>query len=168
MSVSTVSINLTLPYTQVTSDELHQSIIQEWQEAFTTENFQHLVCTPCGRRMPLAQITLVSLTDIDLSLLSNDGLPRKVLPTSYNFTAYSEAILNPKGLVDEWQLNNLCMCKACKCELVGKCRMPQLSLANWLYYGYNELPSTVHHMFEALMFMERLLLGHARSSRISY
>ncbi|PIL26235.1 hypothetical protein GSI_11990 [Ganoderma sinense ZZ0214-1] len=100
------------PYTHIASEGLRRTIIREWQDAFSTDQFQ-----------------------------INDGLPLKVLPTTYNFAAYERALLNPKGLVDRERVNNVLMCEACYRELVTKNRMPRLSLANWLYYAHEELPA---------------------------
>ena len=65
-------------YTQVASDELRKTIIGEWQEAFTTEQFQNAVCGPCGRRVLTKHITYVSPSEFDLNHLRNNGLPQKV------------------------------------------------------------------------------------------
>ncbi|KAI1782637.1 hypothetical protein LXA43DRAFT_1068440 [Ganoderma leucocontextum] len=138
------AISLASPsYTEVASEELRRSIIREWQEIISTDNLQTSVCGPCGRRTPSSLVTMVPPSEFDLSLLRNDGLPSAVKPTTYNFDAYQEALLNPKGLVNRWELGDVRMCEACRRELVGKHRMPRLSLANCLYYGHDELPPDV-------------------------
>nr|VWO99644.1 AGC/PDK1 protein kinase [Ganoderma boninense] len=88
-------------------------------------------------------------SDFDLTLLRNDDLPRKVLPTTYNFAAYNEALLDPKGLVDRDEPGNVLMCERCHRDLVVKRRMPRLCLANWLYYGHEELPAGPKAAFAA-------------------
>ena len=155
-------------YTEVASEELRRSIISEWQEAISTAKFETLVCGPCGRRTLSSHITIVSPSDFDLSLLRNDGLPLPVRPTTYAFDVYQEALLNPKGLVDRWNLSGVRMCEVCRRELVGKHRMPRLCLANWLYYGTDELPDDVKRAFAESTSTERLLLGRARCSRVSF
>ena len=155
-------------YGQVANDELRRTIIQEWQDTIKTDNFRMAVCGPCGRRTSPSQVTLVSSAEFDLTLLRNDALPYKVKPTTYDFVAYKEVLLNPKGLVDRWRLDKIHMCEACHRDLVGRHRMPRLCLANWLYYAVEELPANVRRAFDASTFTERRLLGRARCSRISY
>ena len=155
-------------YGQVADDELRRSIIQEWQDTINTDKFQLLVCGPCGRRTDPSQISLVSCADFDLTLLRNDALPDKVKPSTYNLVAYKEALLNPKGLVDRWQVGNVRMCEACRRDLVERRRMPKLSLANWLYYAVDELPEDAKRAFKSSTFTERRLIGRAMCSRISY
>ena len=155
-------------YTEVASEELRRTIIREWQDTISTDNFVSFVCGPCGRRTRSALVSLILPTDFDLSLLRNDGLPLSVRPTTYNFDAYAEALLDPKGLVNRWELGAVRMCETCRKELVDKHRMPRLSLANWLYYGRDELPVEVKQAFEASTTTERVLLGRARCSRVSF
>ena len=126
------------------------------------------VCGPCGRRTPLDSLTAVSSSDFDLSLLRNDALPFNVQPTTYAFKAYQEALLNPKGLTDPWELSPISMCECCRRELVVKKRMPKLCLANWLYYAHDELPDDVRTAFREATFVDKLLVARARSSRISF
>lgn len=168
MPPPTAQSNPGTSYMEVASVELRRTIIEEWQEAIATDKFKTLVCGPCGWRTPSNEITLVNPSDFDLSLLRNDGLPPRVKPSTYNFVAYQEALLNPKGLTDLHRLGNVRMCEACRRALVDKHRMPRLCLANWLYYGYDELPVQVKKAFDTSTFTERLLLGRARCSRISY
>ena len=155
-------------YTEVASEELRRTIICEWQDTISTKNFVSFVCGPCGRRIRSALVSLIPPTDFDLSLLRNDGLPLAVRPTTYNFDAYGEALLDLKGLVNRWELDAIRMCETCRKELVDKQRMPRLSLANWLYYGRDELPPEVKRAFDASTATERVLLGRARCSRVSF
>lgn len=46
--------------------------------------------------------------------------------------------------------------------------MPRLSLVNWLYYAHDELPLKAKTAFETSTFTDKLLVAHARASRISY
>ena len=155
-------------YMELASEELRRSIISEWQEAFTTEKFNASVCAPCGRRTLSSDLTLVSPSKFDLSLLRNDGIPSVAQPTTYAFELYGEALLNPKGLLDRWRLADVRMCEACRRDLVDRHRMPRLSLANYLYYGFDELPPLVRQAFMATTSTERVLLGRARCSRVSF
>lgn len=156
------------PFMQVANDKLISSIVSEWQDAMSTDKFRMYVCGPCGRRTLSTKILPVHPSDFNLSLLRNDGLPRKLIPTMYNFAAYQEVLLNPKGLTNRNQLAEILMCDVCRRELVGKQRMPRLSLANWLYYAIEELPTDAKGAFDASTFTEHLLLARARCSRISY
>ena len=153
---------------QVASEELRRGIIREWQEVMTTVNFGTLVCAPCGRRVLAKETRSVNVSSIDLSLLRNDALPAKVRPTTYAFDLYGNALLNPKGMTDCWRLADVIMCRVCYKDIAENRRMPKLSLANWLYYGYAELPSPAKDAFGTSTPTERLLISRARASRISF
>lgn len=167
LTVDTLA-NANQSYTDVANEELMRSIIEDWQDVVKTDNFIFSVCGPCGRRTSPSDATLVSPTDFDLTLLRNDGLPDKVKPSNYSLLAYDGALLNPKGLVDPWHLNQINMCEACRRELLEKRRMPQLCLANYLYYALDKVPAQVKDAFDSSTFTERRLIGRARCSRISY
>ncbi|KDR81271.1 hypothetical protein GALMADRAFT_208058 [Galerina marginata CBS 339.88] len=61
-------------------------IIKEWEDELNTNNIRLIVCAACNGNK------------IDLTLLSNPCLPDRILPTSYDITAYKKALLNIKGL----------------------------------------------------------------------
>ena len=166
----TLGLNLlgTNSYMQVADEALRRSIIREWQEVMSTANYGTLVCAPCGRRVPAKETTCVSIELVDLSLLVNDGLPAKVHPSTYDFELYGHALLSPEGMKDRWRKADLILCRTCYQDIVEKHRMPKLCLANWLYYGYDELPSVVKQAFHEATPMERLLIARARASRISF
>ena len=158
----------TRSFMQVASEELRRSIIREWQQVMTTINYGTLICAPCGRRVPARDTTRVSLQPIHLSLLRNEALPQKVHPTTYNFDLYCHALLSPEGMTDRWRIAEVIVCQVCHKELVDKHRMPRLCLANWLYYGYAELPTAAKAAFRDATPTERLLISRARASRISF
>ncbi|KAI9068165.1 hypothetical protein FKP32DRAFT_1600664 [Trametes sanguinea] len=92
-----------------------------------------------GNVKPVASsIVRVHAADLELNLLRNDDLPEHVLPTTCNF------------------------------NLTIKHRMPKFSLANWLYYGHDELPDDVRSAFDESTEFERLLISRARASKISF
>ena len=70
--------------------------------------------------------------------------------------------------MDRWRMADLILCRVCYRELVDNHRMPKLCLANWLYYGHNELPSSAKIAFHEATPTERLLISRARASRISF
>ena len=155
-------------FTDIASDELRKEIMREWQDAVSTDRFQTSVCGPCGRRILSSKTTLVHSSQFDLKLLRNNGLPTKVDPVTYNFEAYDRAILAPKGLIDFDQPGDIIMCDTCRRDLVTRRRMPRLCLANWLYYAHEALPPDVKEAFDTSTYTDRLLLAHARASKISY
>lgn len=167
-SIRGLTVTCGRSFTDIASDELKRQIIREWQDAFSTDRFRTSVCGPCGRRTLISKLVTVSVSQVDLTLLRNDGLPSKVYPTTYNFAAYQRVILDPKGLVDLDSIGDIRMCEVCRRDLVVKRRMPRLCLANWLYYGHAELPKDAKDAFKASTFTDRLLLARARSSRVSY
>ena len=166
--IRNLNLHGTNSYMQVANETLRRSIIREWQQVMTTLNYGTLVCAPCGRRTQTKDTKRVDVRRIDLSLLVNNALPAKVNPTTYNFELYGRALLNPEGMLDRWQHADLITCRVCYWELVDNHRMPRLCLANWLYYGYNELPSPAKDAFRDATPTERLLISRARASRISF
>ena len=163
-----LNLQATNSYMQIANESLRRSIIREWQQVMTTSNYGTLVCAPCGRRTISKNTRRLDVRRVDMSLLVNPALPAKVYPTTYNFALYGHALLNPEGMTDRWQLADLIACRPCYKELVDNGRMPKLCLANWLYYGYDELPPTVKDAFQASTPTERLLISRARASRISF
>ena len=158
----------TMSFMQVANEELRRSIIREWQQVMTTANYGTLVCAPCGRRVPAKDTSQVCLQTMHLTLLRNEALPEKVRPTTYNFELYSRALLHPEGMTDRWRIADVIVCRVCRRELIDKHRMPRLCLANWLYYGYAELPASEKAAFRDATPTERLLISRARASRISF
>ena len=107
-------------YTDIASNELQHLMISEWQNTLSTDKFKNVVCAPCGRRTLSNKAHTVPRALVDLTLLRNDGLPQKVMPTTYNLSAYNGAILNPKGLTDVMSLGDINMCNVCYRDLVTK------------------------------------------------
>ncbi|OJT07430.1 ATP-dependent DNA helicase PIF1 [Trametes pubescens] len=126
-----------------------------------------LVCAICGRLTPNEHIVYEKPGRINLPLLRNDHLPEHLLPTSYNREAYEGAILHPKGLKDRNVRGDLLVCNECGRDIKGGV-LPKYSLANWLYYGHDELPSDVSAAFGEATQMERMLIARARASTISF
>ena len=163
-----LNLAATNSYMQVADDALRKGIIREWQDLMTSTEFDTRVCAPCGRRTPVKKTKLVDVDGIDLSLLQNPSLPTKVLPTTYAFDLYDRALLHPKGMTNCWERAAITICSTCSREIIDNHRMPKLSLANWLYYGIDELPVAVKHAIRDSTPTERLLVARARASRISY
>ncbi len=152
----------------VVDDTLRRFILEDWQRSMTTEQLRLLPCAVCARRTPSADISVIDPGSFDLSLLRNDALADAVLPTTYAFETYQCALLYPKGMSDPWTLAPLNMCCACESDLVRRSRMPRLCLANWLYYGIDELPPSVFDALSASTHVDKLLIARARTSRISF
>ncbi|RPD64416.1 hypothetical protein L226DRAFT_460877, partial [Lentinus tigrinus ALCF2SS1-7] len=155
-------------YLPIVDDTLRHFIIEEWQRTFSTENFKLLPCAACARRTQSHDIELIHPRDIDLTLLRNDALPPAVVPTTYAFDLYDRAILYPKGMSDPWSISSLRICPTCRTELIDRQRMPKLCLANWLYYGHDELPTNVADALALSTHVDRSLIARARSTRISF
>ncbi|KAI9065710.1 hypothetical protein FKP32DRAFT_1567353, partial [Trametes sanguinea] len=151
----------------VADDELRRSIIAEWEQLMSSRSLAEFVCAVCGRRTPTDKVVTVEPSRIDLTLLRNDELPGNVLPTTYNLDAYDRAILHPKGLTKLREQGTLRICVECSRPLFDGV-MPRFALANWLYYGHEELPSDVKTAFRLATHVERILVSRARGSRISY
>ncbi|KAI0361333.1 hypothetical protein OH77DRAFT_1391844, partial [Trametes cingulata] len=157
-----------LSYLEIASDELRKAIIAEWQDMFQTRNMRLLVCAVCGKRTKPGDTNRVHASEVELSLLRNDDLPAHVLPTTYALDVYCGAILHPKGMADRSALGDLLICVTCDGELRVKKRMPKFALANWLYYGHEELPEDVRRAFADSTPFERILISRARASKVSF
>ncbi len=152
----------------VVDETLRRFILEDWQRTMTTEKLRLLPCAVCARRTPSADISVVDPGSFDLSLLRNDALADAVLPTTYAFETYQCALLYPKGMSDPWTIAPLNMCCACESDLIRRSKMPRLCLANWLYYGLDELPPSVSDALSASTHVDKLLIARARTSRISF
>ncbi|KAH9889759.1 hypothetical protein C8Q73DRAFT_633727, partial [Cubamyces lactineus] len=155
-------------YLSIASGELRKAIITEWQDCMQTSRLRLGVCAVCGRKHSAASLREVNADEVDLTLLRNEDLPAEVTPTTYAFEVYDRAVLHPKGLFDRWARGSMVVCGACSTELLTRQRMPKFALANWLYYGYDELPAGVRKAFRESTRFERVLIARARASRISF
>ncbi|KAI0698760.1 hypothetical protein C8Q76DRAFT_633827, partial [Earliella scabrosa] len=155
-------------FMQLADDALRRGIIREWQDEVSTSGLTHVVCAACARRTLKGEICSVHANEANLHLLRNDSLPEAVKPTTYNFDAYKRALLCPAGMTNRWVLAHILLCRTCQRELCVKKRMPKLCLANWLYYGYEQLPVSVKDAFGHATQFDKLLVCRARASRISY
>ncbi|KAI9058555.1 hypothetical protein FKP32DRAFT_1582428, partial [Trametes sanguinea] len=154
----------------IASDDLRHSIIAEWEQVMTTARLQEVVCAVCARRTPPDRVVAIPSSRVPLEVLRNPALPALTLPRSYNFAAYNEAILHPKGLTDLNQQGPMNICQECRGDLFHAQgpRMPLYALANWLYYGHDALPVAVRDAFQASTQVERMLISRARSSKVSF
>ncbi|RDX47456.1 hypothetical protein OH76DRAFT_1354191, partial [Lentinus brumalis] len=157
-----------MSYLPVVDDALRRSIIEDWQQHVNIDSLELVPCAVCARRIEASEISLVDPESFDLSLLRNDALPEAVLPTTYAFELYDNALLYPKGMADPWTLSPLNMCSQCEGDLVHRNKMPRLCLANWLYYGVEELPANVAEALSASTHVDKVLIARARTSRISF
>ncbi|RDX51345.1 hypothetical protein OH76DRAFT_1347408, partial [Lentinus brumalis] len=155
-------------YLPIVDDALRRFIITDWQRTLTTANLRLVPCATCARRTAANDIINVHPDEFDLSLLRNDALPPAVYPSTYAFHVYGNALLYPKGMLNRWQLAPLLMCSKCHKDLVINGSMPKLCLANWLYYGLDELPADVSASLAASTPVDKLLIARARTSRISF
>ncbi|KAJ7204260.1 hypothetical protein C8J57DRAFT_1100862, partial [Mycena rebaudengoi] len=155
-----------LQYLDVADQKLKDSIIREWQTQTSTECLKREACAVCAALTPALDIQDVEVADVDLKLLRNDELPRKVWPVSYNFEAYERAILCSDGLHDLQKPAKIRICKNCVKEL-NKGRMPKFAMANFLYYGREALPQEVRIAFDTASIFERMLVCRVRYNSIS-
>lgn len=155
-------------YLQVADESLRNSIIKEWQSTVSTSNLERGVCAPCGRGWSRKDLTTVHPSEFHLALLRNDAIPPASRPTNYAFQLYGRALLEPMGMSSAWTLSSFDMCAHCRRAILEKGRTPRLSLANWLYYGHEALPSAVSDAFDRSSQFDRLLVARARASRISF
>ncbi|OJT07088.1 ATP-dependent DNA helicase PIF1 [Trametes pubescens] len=159
-----------LSYLEIANEQLRQSIMLEWEQTMSTVRLKELVCGVCARRTPPEKILSVKAARIPFELLTNPALPEEVLPQSYDLAAYGGAILHPKGLEHLDKRGPVRICQECRAALFHKngAKMPLYALANWLYYGHERLPESVKEAFAKSTQVERMLVGRARSSKVSF
>jgi hypothetical protein len=152
----------------ILSEDERAKLIKEWQSRFSNVNFERQVCASCS----LFEFAFkdhfewIPYVDLDLSLLTNPGLPDILLPISYSISIYKKAILNPKGLCSLNEPGPLLLCPACKNDLLVRHRIPEFALANWLYYAQDRLPQEVCEAFETASPFELQLVMRATGTRI--
>ncbi|KAJ7739514.1 hypothetical protein B0H16DRAFT_1324886, partial [Mycena metata] len=146
--------------------DLKRTIVREWQDEMSTKRLRMRTCAVCAKDDFACELQDVSVSTVDLTLLRNDELPRKVLPTTYNFDAYDRALLCSAGLSDVNVPANMIACNKCMKSL-RRGSMPKLALANWLYYGREALPPDVKEAFDSASIFERMLISRVRYNSVS-
>lgn len=145
------------------------AIIQEWQERLSPSALQMSVCAVCAWDCPPSDLQEVDACHTDLSVLQNDLLPVRILPMMYNRQAYQNAILHPLGLPNPEQCDKIRVCTSCRKSLCAKQpRGLRYSLANFLYYGREEIPLSVSEAFCDASPFELTLISRACSSVITH
>lgn len=147
--------------------ELRETIVKEWEQCMGTKAHLRYICACCSKKTPDHEMVRKRASKVPFHLLRNDELPAAVLPTTYNFEAYERALLHPKGLTNIHVRSDIWLCTVCWRSL-DKGEMPKFALANWLYFGYDELPGDARMAFEESSRMERLLVSRARLTRICF
>ncbi|KAJ7783106.1 hypothetical protein B0H16DRAFT_1297799, partial [Mycena metata] len=153
-------------YLEIADENLRTSIIAEWQHELSTEKLKPSTCGVCAKTDFACTIQVIVASSLDLTLLRNDDLPIKVRPTSYNFIAYQRAILCVGGLSDVNAPANISICDVCHTAM-RRSTMPQLALANWLYYGREALPADVRDAFDSASIFERMMISRVRYNSVS-
>ncbi|KAJ7687298.1 hypothetical protein B0H17DRAFT_1136419 [Mycena rosella] len=93
--------------------------------------------------------------------------PCATLPTTYNFAAYSRAILCPAALRRTYELSGMDICHSCKL-LLSNHKHPPDSLANFQYYARDELPVEVREAFRQALMFDVMMVARSRATRIAH
>jgi hypothetical protein len=150
------------------SEDFRLAIIETWQAREKILLAGGSPCAICGQNHMPESMNEVDPDDIDFTLLRNPFLPDAALPTTYNMRAYDDAILYHKGLQCTDELGPVDMCCKCKRELVELGRQPLDSIANFMYYGLNELPDSVGQHFSKASMFDIMLVARSRATRITH
>jgi len=73
-----------------------------------------------------------------------------------------------KGLHDINEKGPVNMCASCYSMLVNKHHQPLNLLANFQYYGHNELPEPVKDVFAKVSMFDLMLVSWARATRLMH
>lgn len=157
-----------LVFPTIPSIDVRNRIIREWQEAMNVGKWLQSACAVCGQKPTSGGFTRESASDIDLSLLRNAFLPEHVLPTSYNFAAYDEAILCVDGMHNTDEKGELDVCDSCRRFLIVKKVQPVNALANFQYYGNSRLDREVSLAFKHASMFDLMLVSRCRATRMTY
>jgi Helitron helicase-like domain at N-terminus/PIF1-like helicase len=141
-------------------------IIREWQSVMDPDAWKLNPCAVCGQCK--YDNVLVHARELPLHLLQNPWLPEDVIPKSYNWEGYDRAILYPLALRDRKQKGELDVCASCLRDMKGAGRQPLDSLANFQYFGMDELPDEVRGAFEQASMFDVMLVSRARATRITH
>ncbi|KAJ6507241.1 hypothetical protein C8R47DRAFT_966770, partial [Mycena vitilis] len=155
-----------LDYLDPPGDALKASIIREWQLQMSTEALRSKTCAACAKQTYACEIDTVPVDSVNLTLLRNEALPRQMWPNSYDFSAYSMALLCAAGLSNPLQPVYMSLCSDCGLSLRAG-RMPKFALCNWLYYGREALPAEVREAFDQSTLFERMLICRVRYNSVS-
>lgn len=159
-------INDVFEHLKPLDDARKAAIISEWEETMSTDMLKPLVCAVCSICVLQRESVWVSAAGVELKLLQNPYIPKEILPRTYDFELYDRALLNPKGLQYTDRLGFMRLCIKCHKSLLGS-KMPKFALSNWLYYGYDSLPSDVKDAFDSSTVFDRMLIGRARANSIT-
>lgn len=144
------------------------NIIKTWQDIMNPIRWLPKICAVCGQRKHTKDIRVLSPTSLHLTLLQNPHIPPDALPTTYNLQAYHHAILNPKGLHDRQALRAFDACSTCSRALVKNKRQPLDSLANFQYFGLDELPEDVKRALHSASMFDVMMVARSRATRITH
>jgi hypothetical protein len=163
-----VADSIAADFPRILSDKDRKQHIRDWQVVFTNANFTRNVCASCSlfEFVMEGRFQWVPFEQVQFELLTNPALPTHLLPNSYDIGVYGNAILNPKGLQTLSAPGPLLLCSACRNDLLVRNRMPEFSLANWLYYAHDRLPQDVREAFENATAFELQLVSRACCTRI--
>ncbi|KAH7919432.1 hypothetical protein BV22DRAFT_1023028, partial [Leucogyrophana mollusca] len=153
---------------EIASGELKMSILNEWEKMMSTDRQKRLPCSVCGEGCTSENLVKRACCNVPLSLLVNRDLPVGVFPKGYNAEAYEYAIVHPGGLTNTSHAESMMLCRRCEVSLCEHREMPKYALANWLYYGYDCLPTDVRNGFAHSSPFERILIARARASKICF
>ncbi|KAF8421884.1 hypothetical protein L210DRAFT_3390581, partial [Boletus edulis BED1] len=145
------------------------AIIQDWQNQMNPSRFHESACAVCGWGEPLTSLTPLTPSSRILNVLRNESLMEHVVPRSYDFHLYRNAILCPDGMESCHTLAPIRACSRCRQALLSSPpRQPRFALANYLYYGIERLPSDVSEAFLSASPFERLLISRCRSTTVTH
>ncbi|KAJ6582664.1 hypothetical protein DFH09DRAFT_831291, partial [Mycena vulgaris] len=139
----------------------------DWQDRMDPMKWMPKPCAVCGRRTVRRALSEENPLDYDLTLLRNPCLPIKTLPTTYDLDVFKGAILCPAALRHVDRLSGMDMCTTCKDPLkAGK--QPLDALANFQYYGREELPQPVKQAFAESSMFDIMMIARCRATRITH
>ncbi|KAI0029894.1 hypothetical protein K488DRAFT_55362, partial [Vararia minispora EC-137] len=170
-SSSVISIpQLTGPdvdFPELCPESLQLSIIHEWQSTMHVSNWIRGTCAACGQLKFKSDLTTKQPSNAALDALVDPTLAENLRPRDYNFEAYRNALLHPKGLTSLTTRAPMHICPTCESAL-WKGRKPIDSIANKLYYAYSCLPEDVRSAFSQASPADLQYASACRLSRITY
>jgi hypothetical protein len=155
-------------FPHIASHNEKMDIIREWQNLMDMDALSRHACAVCSQSIARRDVLYVLPAQIDFTLLRNECLPRSSLPTTYNLNAYAGAILNPKNLHNKSEQGVVERCTSCYATLLGRKKQPLDSIANFQYYGHEELPTEMKSALSSASIFDLMMVSRARASRLTH
>ncbi|KIN97657.1 hypothetical protein M404DRAFT_159992, partial [Pisolithus tinctorius Marx 270] len=144
-------------------------IVREWQDCMSPQKLVEDVCAVCAQMFPCGELSDIHPSSEILSVLRNEWLPADCRPKTYDIERYSGAILCHRGMHCLSDIAEIRICTTCRKALTGRTvQQPKDAIANFQYYGFDELPHDVRESIHAASALELMLVAACRATVVTH